>query len=330
MFPDHTYANHTTDEVWTFGVTAELRESRVEQGYAKARWRDKSMHIEASDRLPSEMALRLRQARGDDHQHLRQVIETSLRGQQATARIISKTRLVENDDLNDIEKSTTATIHFPDGISITVTPDDAANQLDRLHKLRSSRPVAPSPPRPVALVWRGGSGAVLLHEAIGHPAERETFGRWPSWLEVIDSSSSGIDDTGMRAEVRHLTAGQPPAAFRRQDFRSIPLRRLSNLIVRSSALATALPDPRIEVWVVGSGGYDPVAETIRLHVSLARLVAGDRSTPAAPFMFEARREEISARLEGAAGTMARYPGVICFDDGQYLPVGSFAPDLILA
>jgi hypothetical protein len=180
------------------------------------------------------------------------------------------------------------------------------------------------------VLWRGGSGAVLIHEALGHPAERGVFANWPAWLEVSDEPSWRLDDTAQKVATRILTRGEEPASLRREDFRATPLRRMSKLVVSAKSPAQQLPDPRIEIWMVGGGSWDRLTDSVDLFITLGYLVEGDRKRVLRPFRLSVDRLEIPRRILGAFSEPSIYPGVICGDDGQRLMVGSVAPDLLLA
>src|SRR5205823_2974807 len=56
------------------------------------------------------------------------------------------------------------------GVSIVTTPEFAAEDAQLLRSLVVAPPTRSVPPA-LPILWHNGSAAVLLHEAIGHPAE---------------------------------------------------------------------------------------------------------------------------------------------------------------
>lgn len=329
VFPDHIYANHRVEELWRFGDRAELLESREDRGWAETSSRGGQIHIVASDDFSGkpEVERRLEPPPLPEKEQFRNLLGSRLRGTGATARIASLVRLVHTDSKDHLQRSTNATVSFPDGLALTVSAVDATNHLDAVLSLRGEE-VVPRSGAGLAMVWRGGSGAVLLHEAVGHPAERERFHRWPAWMEVSDEPGADTDDVGENVGPRTLTADEPPAAMRRQDFRSVPIRRLTNLTVRAWS-GMELPDPRLEIWLVDGGMWDAARDTIRLQISGAVRIDGSVRERVSPFVFEESCQQLTARLTGATGVLTQYPGVVCSDEGQPMIVGSAAPDLIL-
>jgi len=169
------------------------------------------------------------------------------------------------------------------------------------------------------IVWRDGSAAVLLHEAIGHAAEHDARPvKWPSWLRVNDVPQFAFDDVGERAKAANLII-QPPQCMRRESFRDVPLRRMTNVLVRQARAPFALPAKSIDVHLVAGGAYDPLTGVITIHVA---------ASSAGAFTFRRTRAEVSKSLAGAKGAPVVYPGVICSREGQELAVGSAAPVMI--
>jgi hypothetical protein len=155
------------------------------------------------------------------------------------------------------------------------------------------------------MVWRNGSAAVLLHEAVGHAEEHGRTPLLPPWLTVDN-----------------------PLSLRRASFRDVPLLRMTNLVARQHGAPFALPDTRIEVLLVDGGAYDPLTDVVTLRISAADLVTGDVVRRLAPFAFERPRATLT--FLGAAGEPIRYPGVICSREGQEVVVGSHAPLMVTA
>lgn len=201
----------------------------------------------------------------------------------------------------------------PDGVTSAITVSLAGHSIvttaahlhDDLELLQRASLEPETKARELPLVWRNGSGAVLLHEAVGHPAEQGQTSALPDWLHIDN-----------------------PLSLRRASFRDVPLLRMTNLVARQHDAPFAWPEERIEVLLVDSGDYDPVTETVTLRIGAADLVEGYVRTRVAPFTFTRSRHAIDYR--GATGEPVRYPGVICSREGQELVVGSHAPLLVTA
>ena len=271
------FAIATRDELWSHG---RLLESRLlhgeaiedERGIVATDARDDAL-VDAAER---ELA-RLRDAMPRD----------------ARVRLVAEAR-------SDEGVSATMTIRLGE-LSVVTTREYAFGDYELLKEVPPS--VAPPPRRRLPILWRGGSAAILLHEAIGHAAEENHPPiAWPSWFSV---------DLGLR--------------LRRATFRDVPLRRMTNLVARQSDAPFELPDPRIDVFLVGGGGYEPLTETVTLHVAAAALIEGRTMTRVAPFTIVETRAAIARSLVGATGDPIRYPGVVCSREGQELVVGSHAP-----
>ncbi len=213
--------------------------------------------------------------------------------------------------------------------------DEMASDLRRLAAL-GERPATRSDVT-APILWKEGSGAVLIHEAVGHAsmAPVKPLG-WPPWLEVIDDpfrpglGQMELDDGGFIPRITRLHAGESPRSIRRQSFRDAPLRRMSNLIISQNEAPFELPIPRIEVHLVGGGDYDPLTDLVSLRVTAAEAVTHDGSSPILPFEIRERRSTIARSLIGARGEPRRYPGVFCSDEGQRLTVGSWCCELLTA
>lgn len=157
------------------------------------------------------------------------------------------------------------------------------------------------------LVWRNGSGAVLLHEAVGHPREHGLpMPQLPPWLSV-----------------------DVELAERRASFRDVPLMRMNAVNVTQSNAPFVLPPERIEVHLVDGGAWDPLTDGVTARVSFAEVVRGEQRVALPPFTITASREEVLQSLRGADGEPERYPGVICSREGQELFVASHAPVILM-
>ena len=172
-------------------------------------------------------------------------------------------------------------------------------------------------------MWRNGSAAVLLHEAIGHAAEHAHAPlEWPRWLRARDVARSG--------PVANLIEGESPAALRRESFRDVPLRRMTELHFEQTGAPFELPANRIEVFLISSGTYEPLSQTISIDVAVADLISAKKTQRMIPFALRASRKSVARALIGATGDPIRYPGVICSREGQELYVGSRAPVMLTA
>ena len=290
------------DELWVRGV---LDESRFTQGQALTRGREIFARDSIDDRT---LRGELRAACDAEMDRFYRSIE-SLKN--------ARVRGIVTATTGGLESTITITV---DGISVVTTPDDVISDYQALERLLRP-PAAPPPARSMPIVWRNGSAAVLLHEAIGHAAEHaHTPLTWPRWLRARD-----ITPEGRSAD---LIAGEVPMAIRRESFRDVPLRRMTNLVFEQVRAPWATPARRIEVFLVSGGTYEPLTETISIDIAIADLVRGKKRERVAPFTIRASRAAIARALIGAKGKPVRYPGVICSREGQELFVGSHAPVMV--
>ena len=271
-----TFAIVSRAESWTSGA---MTDSRLMHGVA----RQNGDSIEAVDALDERLAHLC-----DGALEAAREVVSALRG----ARVRIRVRATREGEAESVE--TTITIGIED-LSIVTTPEDARRDYEFLLGLAGSKPDRKAGPLPI--VWRNGSAAVLLHEAIGHANEHGAAAvAWPSWLSV-----------------------DAPIALRRETFRDVPLPRMTHLIAHQSGAPFAPPDERIDVQLVAGGGYDPLTDVVTIDVSVST---------AGPFTIRRTRAQIAASLAGASGEPVRYPGVICSREGQALYVASHAPLLI--
>lgn len=305
------YSIATRDEVWSHGV---LLESRLEHGEA----RQEGDVIEARDALDAALVA----ACDEEMVRLRATLADA-----GDARVRAVARAA-----SDGERSGTLTITMR-GVSIVTTPAAAARDAAMLRALVAREPEEELTER-LPIVWRNGSGAVLLHEAVGHPAEgapltrpsgtfsplpqgeghsRRVRGRTP-WLSIDDVSPAGTANLLL----------EPPRALRRASFRDVPLRRMTALVATQSGAPFAVPERHIEVHLVAGGSYEALTDEVTVDVAVANL--GARRL--APFTIRAAREAVLDAIRGASGEPVRYPGVVCSREGQELVVGSFAPVMV--
>lgn len=186
--------------------------------------------------------------------------------------------------------------------SIVTTPHTL---LEDMNVLRNAGipPAGQAASRRLPILWTHGTGAVLLHELVGHPLEHDIATSLPNWLTV-----------------------DIPLSQRRATFRDVPLLRMQHVIATPHDAPFALPDSRIEITLIDDGHYEQLTDTITLNVGIADVIEGARRVRLAPFIFEAKRDEI--RFLGATGETLRYPGVICSREGQELVVPAHAPLLL--
>lgn len=215
-----------------------------------------------------------------------------------TARAVVSARRTNGDT----SVSAVITIAMND-VSIVTTPQYIDEDYKRLARWETGETACP---RDVAFVWKNGSGSVLFHEAIGHASESTPSAvTWPDWFHV-----------------------EIPRASFRASFTDVPLDRMTAVRVTHSFQRASLPQPRVEVFLVGGGRYEPLTDTISMSITIASLVDRDRAIALQPFTIVATRSEIARGLIAAAGEPRRYPGVICSKEGQEAFVASHAPDLI--
>lgn len=204
------------------------------------------------------------------------------------ARVRLVARATREDGVEVVETTITVGI---EGISVVTTPATALIDYDLLRAAQETRATVKGA---LPIVWRNGSAAVLLHEAIGHAAEHDAVPvPWPSWLSV-----------------------EAPLVFRRASFRDVPLPRMRHVTARQNGAPFVVPETRIEVQLIAGGAYDPITDVVTINVA---------ASTAGPFTIRRTRAEIAVSLLGATGELIRYPGVICSREGQELYVASYAP-----
>lgn len=186
--------------------------------------------------------------------------------------------------------------------SVVTTPEHFAEDVALLRGVGDGD----AKPRKLPFLWKHGTAAVLLHEAVGHPLEHEQAPiPLPPWLSI-----------------------DVPLALRRASFKDVPLLRMTNVIARQNDAPFTLPAERIEIVLVDGGAYDPLTEQVTLRIAAANLVDGESVRALAPFAIRQTRQAIVRSIVGASGEALRYPGVICSREGQELVVGSHAPLLL--
>jgi hypothetical protein len=327
---EHLYASITRDEVWiaSDGSLTPVVE-KIEAGRAVTRFRDGSFELAATGGLSPELHRELERAVISDKGAL--LLEAAGRGGRRRIRLIQHARaVVHGDGDRDTHSWRMLLVSTPGGRSVAVAPGEL-HQFE--HLLSAHSPALPEvvDHRELPIEWAAGSAAVLMHEAVGHPAEQLRHDvDWPQWLSVLDGGRNPavLDDCGEPLQRCELTRGQQPSAWRRTSYRDVPMQRMTDLTVTATGVTALLPPRRIRIFLLSSGRYDPLSDSITLAVSGAELVTGSASSPLAPFILNASRASVAAALAGECGPIVTYPGVACFDEGQRLFVGSRACGLL--
>ncbi|MGH9458848.1 MAG: hypothetical protein ACRD2J_14540 [Thermoanaerobaculia bacterium] len=333
--PPHEFALARAEERWIVeGGEPRLLELRAESGHAIVTEADGIVRIDARSRayFPTSSSYG-----GADDRLFAAILDALPPARRFHVRRLLLTRSVTAMDGTTFEQAERLVTIRGGAAGIVLRLDGHAADVvfDLADLLASPQPDArPAPWREVPLAWLRGSAAILFHEAIGHPAEVGAAPvSWPRWLRVFDDPAhDGLgamarDDTGRAAAAADLTAGETPHAWRREGYRDLPLRRMTNVVVRAEN-SGALPLPRIEIDILGGGRWDPLTDLVEIRVAAARLVESEGATPLLPFTWRARRAAIPALLAGAAGEPASYPGVLCSHEGQRIAVGSWAPVVV--
>lgn len=316
--------------------------SRFDRGWAKARLRGSWIEIDAGDGahargMPEAIEAHLASARPEPPAvDLDADAHAGWRFHAITRRRVAVHRANAPDEQTMKLVVVTAPTRDHRTVSIVATPRSLAGRARRLAAALERPAAQPNSAGDLPVAFAGGSGAVLMHEAVGHPSERSArYVAWPAWLEVADDpfappgGHSALDDCGRPVARRVLTRGESPSALRRWSFRDTPIVRMTTLRVGGSGAPAPLPPRRVEVQVVEHGSWDPLTDEVALRVSLAELVDGRDRALLPPFTFRATRRELITRLAGWFGEATAYPGVICSDEGQALPVGSISTGLLL-
>lgn len=347
----HAFAHVTEDESWLVGTRTERLRRGFDQGWAVARDFKGTLAIQGSDTFGpgplgtwDESAEELREAlvrsAALDPLPILRTIST-FSADDHSVRIIKSGRYVSSTVRGHFSTSFTITISRRDPvtgqlISITTTPETLSPDCSQMASLL--RPLPPGQvPDDIPILWRGGSASVLFHELIGHRSQAGLPAlEWPVWLTVSDQPFAEgvgrmvVDDTGASPRAALLTKGQQLQCRRRQTFRDMPLIRMTNLICETAGLPLRVPEQRIEVWLVEHGSYDSDSDRASLNISLADHVDGSTRRRLPPFRIESGAEQIAAALVGGRGPLTRYPGIVCGDEGQRIPVGSWSMELLTA
>lgn len=336
----HTFAEHTLDEVWLSDEHLVLSSRTVTRGMALTAISSDSFTVEAETDFSSPKAvalgnrlLSIELLESHRDSALDRLGRPGSSGSLSVRIVLSHRIDGDGESLIIVMRAETA---GKDGTThaLLTTPRHLDEDLDTLLRL-SSRPIdlQRSDLGPLPVLWAHGTGGVLLHESAGHPAGVSTPALWPEWLEVVDDP--GIENfdlaitrpSGLRRA--DLLAGERPSARRRASFRDHPAPRMSTVV--ASAVRPApfdLPDRHIEIELAEGGSWDPLTDQVSVNVLSASLVDGRTRRRLAPFRITAARNDVAQAITGARGESVRYPGVLCSEHGQRLPVGTYCLDLI--
>ena len=319
MTRPHRFAIASFDELWSIDRNA-LLERRVVHGVLE----DDGERIEAHDAADAELVERAEvQLKTAAASVWRWASAHRADVRRAEARLHTEARRVEG-----IVVESSTLILTIGGLSVVTTPEYATDDARWLELIAARSPEESLIDyRGVALLWKGGSASVLLHEAAGHAAEHHHDSIvWPDWITVRDEPSI-IDDVGDLAPSVDLLS-EAPRSMRRESFVHPALPRMSHVSVRQQNAPFALPDRHVAIHLLAGGHYEPLTETVTVFVAAADLVHGGRTTPLTPFSIQESRGNVARSLAGARGEAVRYPGVICSREGQELVVGSGAPEMV--
>ena len=191
--------------------------------------------------------------------------------------------------------------------AIATTREHALEDFEFLARMCGAPAIAPARAGKIdgaPLLWRNGTAAVLLHEAVGHAAEHGHAPiPLPPWLAV-----------------------GAPLSLRRESFRDVPLTRMTSVVVEQTDAPFEEPKEPIEILLVSGGAYEPLTGMVTVDVAIAEC----NGARVPPFSIRASRDHVARSILGAKGPAIRYPGVICSREGQELFVGSWAPLLVTA
>ncbi|MBW3564602.1 MAG: hypothetical protein KY459_07745 [Acidobacteria bacterium] len=231
--------------------------------------------------------------------------------------------------------SSTVLARTEDGATLVADLDDIGAALS-IAGPRTGKTISAERLEGLPLLFLFGSGGVLIHEIAGHPLiAGHKLPNLPDWLTITDDPSipglgflGARDDCGRPTRAAQIHRGEIPAALRRSSFRDVPLPRMSSLVVEGNA-PFEIPDDRIEIHLIEHGAWDPDRDVITLNVQRADVFTRAVHKPAPRFTIEASRNVLAGALSGARGRPVRYPGVICSEEGQRVPVGTRSVDLLL-
>jgi hypothetical protein len=303
------------DERWSLGAPDLLHDQRLTHGEAT---------LESSEILATDAADRELIDRTEEEVSLARAAVLG-REMRLEARIVATARRTASRVFteNVITLST-------GGLSVVTSPPHVEADRERLLRIAAREADLSIDPHGVPMLWRNGTASVLLHEAAGHPAEHgQASIEWPAWLSVRDEPGFDVDDAGHAVAPADLLRGEKPSALRRSSFADVPLRRLSNVVVRQREAPFDLPERRLEILLIAGGRYDPLIGTVSIFVAAADYVEHGSVRGVRPFVIRESRENVARALRGGRGSTERYPGVICSTEGQEIAVGSHAPEILV-
>lgn len=331
----HEFELERTEERWEIGPgEPRLVELRSERGESTLERTSAGLFITASS---TESVPKSSDYGGQSERLLARVFDLLPGPHRWQLRRVRSIRKVTVEEESFAREEHYVSLRSDAGLGIVVPFSDAIDiEIDRqLDRLTADFVGAESFDPTVPLLWTGGTGSILFHESLGHPSEvGSTPLRWPEWIRVLDDpSGEGLgtmenDDIGLPVQRADLTAGEIPTAFRREGYRDSPLRRMTSLRVELTGPEVEPPPDRIEIRHLGGGAWDPVSDQVSIRVTSAVRVREGRRRPLHPFVWNVQRSIVPALLVGATGSPHPYPGVLCRDEGQRIPVGSASPDIL--
>lgn len=336
----HRFAEHTLDEAWLSGDHLVLSHRAVTRGLAATIDSPSLLAVEAATDFSSPEAVAL----GDrllsielleSHRDAALDRLDRIAGKQPlSCRIVLSHRI--DGDRESLTIVLRAEIPGEDGntLALLTTPRHLDQDIETLLHLGGRRiELERWDLGSLPVLWASGSGGVLLHECAGHPAGISTPAVWPEWLQVVDDPAVDAFNLTINkpSDLRRadLLAGEPPSSRRRASFRDHPRPRMSTVV--GAAVKPApfqLPDRHIEIELAEGGSWDPLTDQISVNVLSASLVDGKTRRRVAPFLITGDRAEVAGSITGGRGESIRYPGVLCSEHGQRLPVGTYCLDLI--
>jgi hypothetical protein len=331
----HHFELERTEERWEIGPgEPRLVELRSERGESTLERTSAGLFITASS---SESLPKSSDYGGRAERLLARVFDLLPGPHHWRLRRVRSLRKVTIEDESFAREEHYVSLRSDRGLGIVVPFSDQIDlAIDRqLERLTADHQGAEAFDPEIPILWTAGTGSILFHESLGHPAEVGASPlRWPDWLRVVDDpSGDGLgtmssDDIGLPVHPADLTAGEIPSAFRREGYRDSPLRRMTSLRVEIAGTELEPPPDRIEIHHLGGGEWDPVTDRVAIRVTSAIRVRAGRRRPLHPFVWSALRGDVPGSLIGAAGPEKAYPGVLCRDEGQRIPVGSASPDIL--